>query len=249
MNKGRLVLPFSATRKKRDIVKKKIGPFGELAFLVGTMILPLGTSLMACGDFGLSVVVVPAYLISLKVDFLTFGMAEYCLQGVLLVLFCLLMGKFRVGYLFSFFAAFSYGVVLDLWLPLIETIPLPTLGARLALYMVGMLINSFGVSFYFKSYFPPQIYELFVKGLSEKFHIDMGKFKIGYDLFSCAVGLAMSFLFFGRIEGIGVGSVACAFLNGVLIAFWCRVIDRFFDFSPRFPKWQEFFSLSGTNEG
>lgn len=229
-------------------MKKKIGPFGELSFLVGTMILPLGTSLMACGDFGLSVVVVPAYLISLKVDFLTFGMAEYCLQGVLLILFCLLMGRFRVGYLFSFFAAFSYGVVLDLWLPVIESISLPTLGHRLALYAVGMIINSFGVSFYFRSYFPPQIYELFVKGLSEKFRIDMGKFKIGYDLTSCVVGLAMGLIFFGHIEGIGIGSVVCAFVNGVLIAFWCRVIDRFFDFSPRFPRWQQFFALNDSKE-
>ena len=62
-------------------MKKKLGPFGELSFLVGTLILPLGTSLMARGEFGLSVVVVPAYLLSLKLDFLTFGMAEYCLQG------------------------------------------------------------------------------------------------------------------------------------------------------------------------
>ena len=134
-------------------MKKKIGPFGEAAFLLGTLILPLGTSLMARGEFGLSMVVVPAYLLSLKLDFLTFGMAEYCLQGVLLVLFCLIMGKFRLSYLFSFFAAFSYGVVLDLWMPVIGKIPLPTEGHRIALYLVGMLVNSFSISFYFKSYF------------------------------------------------------------------------------------------------
>ena len=231
-------------RKKRDDLKKKFGPFGELSFLVGTLILPLGTSMMACGNFGLSVVVVPAYLLSLKIDFLTFGMAEYCLQGVMLIGFCLIMGKFRVSYLFSFFAAFTYGVVLDLWLPVISAIPLDSLSDRVILYVTGMLVNSFAVSFYFRSYFPPQMYELIVKGLSEKFGIDMGKFKIGYDLGSCAVGLIMGFLFFGRIEGIGVGSVVCAFVNGVLISFWCRFIDRFFDFSPRFPKWQEFFALN-----
>lgn len=229
-------------------MKKKFGPFGELSFLVGTLILPLGTSLMARGEFGLSVVVVPAYLLSLKLDFLTFGMAEYCLQGVLLVLFCLIMGRFRLGYLFSFFAAFSYGVVLDLWMPIVEAIPLPTLGHRIALYVCGMMVNSFSISFYFKSYFPPQIYELFVKGLSEKFAIDMGKFKVGYDLASFAVSLVLSLLFFGKIIGIGVGSVACAFLNGVLIAFWCRVIEKFFDFSPRFPKWKAFFELNETKQ-
>ena len=66
----------------------------------------------------------------------------------------------------------------------------------------------------------------------------MGKFKVGYDLASFAVSLVLSLLFFGRIVGIGVGSVACAFLNGILISFWCRVIERFFDFSPRFREGQ-----------
>lgn len=225
-------------------MKKKLAPFGELAFLVGTLILPFGTSLMSRGGFGLSVVVVPAYLLSLKIDFLTFGMAEYCLQGVLLVLFCLIMGKFRLGYLFSFFAAFCYGVVLDLWIPIVEMISLPTVGHRIAIYLIGMVVNTFAIAFYFKSYFPPQIYELIVKGLSGKYRIDMGKFKIGYDLTSFAVSLVLSFLFFGKVVGIGIGSVVCAFLNGAFIAFWCRVIERYFDFSPRFPKWKAFFEIN-----
>lgn len=226
-------------------MKKKFGPFAELSFIVGTLILPLGTSMMAHGSFGLSVVVVPAYLLSLKIDFLTFGMAEYCLQACLLVIFCLVMGKFKLWYLFSFFAAFLYGLVLDLWMPLVEAIPLPTLGHRIAFYILGMMVNSFSIAFYFKSYFPPQIYELIVKGFSEKFRVPLGKFKIGYDLTSFAISLVLSFLFFRRIEGIGAGSVVCAFANGALIAFWCRQIEKIFDFSAKFPKWEAYFSLQG----
>lgn len=226
-------------------MKRRLGPFGELSFLVGTVLLPLGTAMMARGNFGLSVVVVPAYLLSEKIGFLTFGMAEYCLQGVLLALFCLLMGRFRVSYLFSFFAAFLYGVVLDLWTPLVAAIALPSLGARVLLYVLGMLVNILAVSFYFRSYFPPQIYELIVKGLSVKTGADMGKCKIAYDLTSCAAGLLLSFFFFRRVVGIGVGSVFCALCNGALISRCCRVLDRVFDFSPRFPRWQRFFAIDG----
>ena len=229
-------------------MKKKIGPFGELAFLAATVLLSMSTAMIARGDFGLSVVVAPAYLLSLKIDFLTFGMAEYCLQGVLLIVFCLLMGQFRVSYLFSFFAAFSYGVILDLWIPLFEAIPLPTLAHRVLMYVIGTLLATFSIAFYFKSYFPPQIYELLVKGLSGKYHVALNKFKIGYDLSSCVVSLLLTFLMFGRIEGLGIGSVICAFTSGVLIGFWSRLLDRFFDFSPRFPKWEQYFRLSDTVE-
>ena len=224
-------------------MKKKIRPAGELAFVIGTLLLPLGTSMMARADFGLSVVVVPAYLLSLKVGPLTFGMAEYCLQGLLLLLFCLLMGKFRLSYLFSFFAAFIYGVVLDLWMPVIAAVQLPTFGSRLLLYIGGELLNTLSIAFYFRSYFPPQMYELLVKGLSGKYGVELGKFKIGYDLTSCVVGLLLSFLFFGRIRGIGIGSIVCAFVNGLLISWWGKQIDKLFDFTAKFPRWQAFFAL------
>ena len=228
-------------------MKRKIGPFAELSFLVGTVILPLATSMMARGDFGLSVVVVPAYLLSLKIGFLTFGMAEYCLQGCLLILFCLVMGRWKVSYLFSFFSAFIYGVVLDFWMPLVSSIPLPTLAHRIGFYILGMAVNSFSIAFYFESYFPPQMYELLVKGFSEKFHVPLGKFKVGYDLTSFAVSIILSFLFFHRVEGIGIGSVVCAFCNGILISFWCRQIEKIFDFSAKFPKWEAFFTLREAN--
>ena len=46
-------------------------------------------------------------------SFVTFGMAEYCLQAVLLLAMCLLL-RFRVSYLFSFVTAVVYGFVLGM---------------------------------------------------------------------------------------------------------------------------------------
>ena len=45
-------------------------------------------------------------------SFVTFGMAEYCFQAVLLLAMCLLL-RFRVSYLFSFVTAVVYGFALD----------------------------------------------------------------------------------------------------------------------------------------
>lgn len=64
---------------------KRIKNFAELAYVLGLIILALGVALMEKADLGISMVVAPAYLISLKVSFLTFGRAEYTLQAVLLV--------------------------------------------------------------------------------------------------------------------------------------------------------------------
>ncbi|MBR0356508.1 MAG: hypothetical protein IJH54_03410, partial [Clostridia bacterium] len=63
--------------------------YAEAAYLMGMGLVPLGVALMTRADFGVSMVVAPAYLLYLKLNpvwpFFTFGMAEYTLQGVLLL--------------------------------------------------------------------------------------------------------------------------------------------------------------------
>lgn len=70
----------------------------ELAYVFGIVFVALGVVLMEKADFGVSMVVAPAYLLyrwlSPVWSFVTFGMAEYCLQAVLLLAMCLLL-RFR----------------------------------------------------------------------------------------------------------------------------------------------------------
>ena len=59
----------------------------ETAYALGIALVALGVAFMEKADFGVSMVVAPAYLVYLKLsqvwDFFTFGMAEYLLQAVL----------------------------------------------------------------------------------------------------------------------------------------------------------------------
>ena len=61
----------------------------ELAYVLGIVSIAWGVVLMEKADFGVSMVVAPAYLLyrwlSPAWGFFTFGMAEYCLQAVLLM--------------------------------------------------------------------------------------------------------------------------------------------------------------------
>lgn len=65
----------------------------ELAYVFGIVFAAWGVVLMEKTDFGVSMVVSPAYLLyrwlSSAWSFVTFGMAEYCLQAVLLLAMCL----------------------------------------------------------------------------------------------------------------------------------------------------------------
>lgn len=133
----------------------------ELAYVFGIVFVAWGVVLMEKADFGVSMVVAPAYLLyrwlSPVWSFVTFGMAEYCLQVVLLLAMCLLL-RFHVSYLFSFVTAVVYGFVLDAFMLLGAALPAGSVWLRVIYYALGMLFCAAGVSAMFHTYPLPSQY-------------------------------------------------------------------------------------------
>ena len=219
----------------------------ELAYVLGIVFVAWGVVLMEKADFGVSMVVAPAYLlyrwISPAWGFFTFGMAEYCLQALLLLGMSLLLRRFRLSYLFSFVTAVVYGFVLDGFMALGAAIPAAALWQRLLCYAGGMLFCAAGVSAMFHTYISPEVYELFVKEVSSHFHVEIHRFKTWYDCASCLVGVILSFAAFGLWHFVGVnwGTVLCALVNGWLIGRFSAFYERHWSFTDRLP-WRKYFT-------
>lgn len=122
----------------------------ELAYFVGIAVLAFGTALMEKADFGISMVVAPAYLIHLKISdifsFFSFGMSEYVFQAVLLVLLSLVMRKFKKSYILSFATAFLYGTVLDIAISIVALFPYSGIVWQAIFYITGLIICAIGVA-------------------------------------------------------------------------------------------------------
>ena len=211
----------------------------EAAYIVGIIVLALGTALMERANFGMSMVVAPAYLIHLKVSqvlpFFSFGMSEYVFQAFLLVVLSLVMRRVKKGYLLSFVTAFVYGMILDGVMFLVALLPFEGILWRIVLYITGMVVCSIGVALLFHTYFPPEAYELFVKELAEKLHMPISKTKTIYDCCSCLVGVILSLCFFGTLVGVQWGTIVCAIINGWLIGRISRFLEEKFDFNDALP--------------
>ncbi len=194
---------------------------------------------MEKADFGLSMVIAPAYLLYMKVSqyfsFFTFGMAEYILQAILLVAMVIVIKKMRLSYLISFVTAVLYGLLLDGFMAVISFIPI-NIPVRIILYIVGLLFTSLGVTLMFKTYISPEVYELFVKEICKKFNFKISSFKTVYDIISCIVSIVMSFSFFGfgSFVGINIGTIVCALVNGKLIGIFSDFLDKKFKFIDKF---------------
>ena len=213
----------------------------ELAYVLGIVFVAMGVVFMEKADFGVSMVVAPAYLLyrwlSPMWSFVTFGMAEYCLQAVLLLGMTLILRRFRISYLFSFLTAVIYGFVLDGFMSLGAYLPVDFWWQRALWYIVGMLLCAAGVSAMFHTYISPEVYELFVKEVSGYFHVNINKFKTGYDCVSCLIGVVMSFLVFGmwRFVGVNWGTILCALINGTIIGRFSAFYEKHWEFYDRFP--------------
>ena len=215
--------------------------YTELAYILGIALLAVGTAMMERADFGVSMVVAPAYLLYLKVSqnlpFFSFGMAEYMLQGILLVMLILILRKFRLAYLFSFATAVIYGFALDGAMWVVGRISGTGVAFRLFFYVLGFLGCALGVSLLFHTYISPEVYELWVKVMSRARGIDIHKYKTVYDCVSCLIAVVLSFLFFGfgHFEGVKIGTIFCALLNGYIIGLFARMLEKTWDFRDGLP--------------
>ena len=219
-------------------MKKKKVFYTEAVYALGLLSIAVGVGFMERADFGLSTIVAPAYILHRYIsamtgmEFFTFGVAEYTMQAILLILLTVIVRRFRLSYLFSFVTAVVYGYVLDLVLWLMPSLSSEQLGSRIIFFIIGEIFCAMGVSMMFRTYISPEVYELFVAQIADRFGFGTGKVKTVYDCVSCAAAIAMSFAFFGfgSFVGIGWGTIVCALINGFIISAFGRLWDRLFDF-------------------
>lgn len=224
----------------------------EIAYLSGILLMALGVAFVSLSNFGYSMIVAPVYLIFTRLGgVITFGMTEYLFQGLLLVLMCLALRCFRLSYLFSFVTAVLYGVTFDGALWLLGHLPAEALSLRILWFVLGTICISFSVAVFVRTYLAPEVYELVVREISRKYGWEFGRVKLVYDCTSCTVSVVLSLMLFGPgvfgdfswqalgqaildgyvLEGIGIGTLVAALVNGPLISLCGRWMDNRLEFT------------------
>ena len=237
------------TVRKENLLRKKIVLSSEFTYLSAIILLALAVAVLTSADFGISMIVAPAYLLSLKVGVITFGQAEYIIQTGVFIILCLVLKKFRPIYLMSLVTCLIYGAVLDLWRlipcfnPSVTEPGSMALRFQIPMFVIGVLLTSFSVVLFFKTYLYPQVYDFFVKAVSLQYGMKLSVFKTGVDLTLLLISTVMTFCFFGKFVGLNWGTLVMATVNGTVIGFFSKQLDRFFEFKPIFKKFSAYFAL------
>ncbi len=229
---------------------KKLKIPSELVYIIAQLGLTLAVAIMAAADFGVSMIVAPAYILSQKFTLFTFGQWDYILQGVLFVAFCLAMKRVKIAYFTSFVTCVIYGTLLDMWravIPLLNPSVTPPgsmhIAVRLMMFAVGELLTAFMVMLFFKTYIYPQVCDIFVKGISERYNLDQTKCKRVYDVCSLAISLILTLVLFGGFVGIKWGTFVVTFINGMLIGACSKWYDKHIQTTVLFPRFAKLFKF------
>ena len=221
---------------------KKFSFPSEIAYVLGLLLLSLGTCLSAKANFGVSMIAAPAYLIHLFLSktvnvFFTFGRCEIMLEMLVILIMCLLLRKFKLGYLFSLMAGVIYGLFLDMWMMIFKDVHVVNFLSRVIFFIFAQIVTAYGIALAFKSYLPPAAYDFFVKEVSNHFNIKLSIFKTAFDITFCIISIILSFSIFGfgHFEGIKLGTIIIALINGTTIGIATSHIDKIFTFYDIYP--------------
>ncbi len=217
---------------------KKITKIGEASWVVGNILCAIGNCLVSKSAFGLSSIIAPAFILNRKIGFLSVGVCEYIIQGLLLALCCVLIGKFKGKFIATICNILFYGACFDIVNSLLSPIVPVTIISRIAVAAIGTLITGFAIALMLRTYIPPSAYEIFVKEVAEAKNIEVSKMKLIFDASMLFITIVLMFALLGGfyIDILGPLTVIAAFLNSVLIKFFGQIIDKYCDFSPAIPK-------------
>ncbi|MBE6543676.1 MAG: hypothetical protein E7675_04690 [Ruminococcaceae bacterium] len=236
---------------------KKLNRSAELLWIFGVVFVSLGVCICSKADLGVSMIAAPAFIVSELLSpisaFFSVGVTEYLIQGVLLIILCILIRKFNWRFLLAFLVGIIYGYTLNLFLWLFRDVTFEQAWLRWLMLLVGDIITGFGVACFFRTYMPLQVYELFVSKLSETFKLNINRVKWIFDLSLLVLSLTMALTLFGdagdfnlssithtSFHSIGLGTFVTTAINSPIITFSGKIIDRLFSPTPLFLKLNRF---------
>lgn len=202
---------------------------GELALLMVVVLNSLGVLLMLHSGSGISAISSVPYAFRKVMPWLTLGTWTYIFQGLLVCTLMLMRKKFVPTYLFSFVVGFVFGELMDLHELWITRLPV-NLPLRVLYFVLSYLILCFGIALSNRCKLPIVPTDLFPREVSDITKVPYSRIKIGFDVTCLMVTALLTFFGLGRIEGLGIGTVAAAFTMGKDIVLMGKLLDKKFAF-------------------
>ena len=199
-----------------------------LIFTIGFFFSALGIAFSKHADLGVSTVSSVANVLSLKFDFISFGMWS-AIMNIAFVLgqIIILKKNFKPFQLMQIPMSFLFGIFTDIGMYIVSFIPTPNYAVRMLLTIAGILILAFGIALAVIADVLYNSGEGLVKAVSDVSGKDFGIVKVGFDIACVLTAAILSIFFFNfKILGIREGTLMAAVFTGFIVNFFTKFLTK-----------------------
>lgn len=192
-----------------------------LFFFVGICIISLGTVLVTKADLGTSQISSVPYVLSLAVDWLTFGQATLLLNFIFLIIqMVLLKNPLKISLLLQIPVSIVFSYLIDIEMHFLSFWTPHTLIIQWGMLLLGCIFLGLGISLEIAPSIVAVPGDSVVNVIASVKRIRFVKVKVILDVTLVIIALTLSLFYFRDIKGVGVGTLVSALLVGHVVIFF-----------------------------
>lgn len=189
-------------------------------FILGLIINSFGVAFITKSALGTSQISSIPYVLSLKFTNLSFGQTTFIFNMLFILIQLLILKKdFRPIQFLQIAANILFSSFIDVSMTLLTGLNPQTIPLRSLSLLVGCAILAVGISVEVAPDVIKVPGEGIVHAISRVSGMEFGKVKIRFDVTLIIIAIVLSFLFFQRLNGVGLGTIVSAILIGPMISF------------------------------
>ncbi len=197
-----------------------------ILFLVGLFVNALGVSLVTKANLGTSPISSIPYVLSLNFP-LTLGNFTIIFSVFLIVLQILILRKnFKTENILQIPVSIAFGYFIDLTMNMLLWLNPEKYVFKIIALIIGCLVLGFGVYLEVLADVVMLPGESFVRAVVQTWNTNFGTTKIIFDSSMTVIAGVLSFIFFGKLNGVREGTIVAA----LLVGFIARLFGKYLSF-------------------
>ena len=204
--------------------------YKEVAFISAMFTNSLAISLLVKSNFGVSTLSSMPLVLS-EIISVSFGITNFIVQSVLLLILIILTKQPKLAYIMSFVVGVIYGFMVDMFDVVVAYFS-DDITYRILYFFSGWILISFGAALFIKSTMPLMPFDAFVKDAASYYKKKVRVIKTMLDLIFVFASISLSLSFKNQLVGVGIGTIFMAFFTGSLTQYFLDLLSHF-DFKCR----------------
>ncbi|MBT1175255.1 YitT family protein [Bifidobacterium sp. LC6] len=195
----------------------------SVSMLVGLAIESFGIALITKSNLGTSPISSIAWVVTLRFPWISFGVTTFAMNAIFVLIEVLLLRRdFHAVQYLQLAVTFWFAATLDVSMLLLCWFSPDSWWLRGIGLLLGTILLAFGICMEVAPKLIMVPGEGIVRAFSMVTKVRFGTVKVCFDISLIVIASVLSFIFFGRLNGLGIGTIIAAAITGLIVNFFNR---------------------------